>query len=100
MKYEIVWTKKADESYKKNIKYLEENWSEKVIEGFINKTDKQLALIADFPYSAIATPKSKNLRKILIVKQISCFYSINENKKRITVHLFWNNYQNPKKLKL
>ncbi|MBK8350783.1 MAG: hypothetical protein KA174_09765 [Chitinophagales bacterium] len=99
MAYEIVWTKKAAESYNKNIKYLEENWSEKVIEDFTNKTNKQLELIAIYPYAAISTPKSKNLRKLLIVKQISCFYSINETKNRITVHLFWNNFQNPKKLK-
>ena len=74
MAYEIVWTKKAAESYNKNIKYLEENWSEKVIEDFTNKTNKQLESIAIYPYAAISTPKSKNLRKLLIVKQISCFY--------------------------
>jgi hypothetical protein len=100
MAYEIVWTKKGDESYKKNIKYLEENWSEKVIEDFLNKTNIRLALIAEYPFVAISTPKSNKLRKLLIVKQISCFYSINENKNRITIHLFWNNYQYPKKLKL
>ena len=100
MAYEIAWTQIAIDSYKKNIRYLEENWPEKVVEDFINKTDKQLVLIAVYPHVAITTPKSKKLRKLLIVKQITCFYSFNESMNRITIHLFWNNYKNPKKLKL
>ncbi len=90
MAYEIAWTPKAINSYKKNIKFLADNWSEKVVEDFINKTDKQIALISDYPYVAIATPNSKKFRKLLIVKQITCFYSVSEDKNRITIHLFWN----------
>ena len=41
MAYEIAWTQIAIDSYKKNIRYLEENWPEKVVEDFINKTDKK-----------------------------------------------------------
>ncbi len=55
-------------------------------------------MLADFPFVAPVSTKSKLLRRIVIVKQITCFYSVNESNHTIVIHLFWNNHKNPKKL--
>jgi len=35
MGYEIIWTKKALSTFEKQIKYLDENWSETEIKNYV-----------------------------------------------------------------
>lgn len=97
MVYEIIWSKTAEIDYAKNIDYLIETWYEKQVLNFIDTVDRQLNLISNNPYN-FALTDYKNVRSVLIVKQIRLFYRISDNN---TVELirFWNNYQNPDRLK-
>lgn len=94
----IHWTQEAIDSFADNISYLRNEWNEKVIQDFIENTEATLILIEKNPLLFPAVNKKKIFRKCLIVKQISLYYKI--KKDRIDLISFWNNYQNPKKLKL
>ena len=100
MAYEIVWSVEAEKAFKANIKYLEEDWSENEIANFINKTFDAIDIIKESPLIFKQSLKSKRIRKAIIVKQISLFYKINNSTNTIELITFWNNYKNPKKLKL
>ena len=65
--------------------------------NFINAVDNHIILIQENP-KLFALTDYQNVRSVLIVKQITLFYRIKNN----TVELirFWNNHQNPKRLKI
>ncbi len=98
MNYKVYWTTEAEETFNKNITYLEQEWTETVIEGFINKTEEIINTIQANPLLYPVVNKRKGIHKCLIVKQVSLYYRITEN--RLELLTFWNNYQNPMKLKL
>lgn len=97
MLYQIIWTDDAIEDYHNNINYLLNDWSVKVAQNFIEQTEEILDLIIKSPFIFPST-KYKTIRKAVLRKQISIFYKVEEN--RIYLIRFWNNYQNPQKLKL
>jgi plasmid stabilization system protein ParE len=90
----IIWTDSAIEDYSKNIDYLEKEWSEKVIEDFIRKTDNVIQKIA-FEKLKFKQTDYDNVFQVSIVKQINLFYKLDD----VNVELlrFWNNYQDPEK---
>ena len=93
----IEWTLASKNDYWQNIEYLENHWSEKEVLNFINEIDYSLNLLAkgnvDFTKSDYI-----NVYKMVILKQITIYYSI-ENE---TIYLlrFWNNYQDLSNFKL
>lgn len=100
MAYKIIWSAEAEKTFKANIKYLQEDWSAIEITKFINKTFDTIDLIKESPLIFKQSLKSKRIRKATIVKQVSLFYRINTSENAIELITFWNNYQNPKKLRL
>ena len=97
MSLKVFWTKEAEVSFNKNIDYLNDEWSEAVIEQFVFKTEDAIATIEKHPTLYPSINKKKRIHKCLIVKQISLYYVILDD--RIDLLTFWNNFQNPKKLK-
>ena len=70
MSYPVIWLPEAEITFKKNLDYLEAEWSVLVKDDFLNRLEKVIGLIASNP----------NL------------YPIHRKN--------WNSYQNPKQLKL
>ena len=97
MVYNVIHSDLAKLTFFENIKYLEENWSKQVILNFLRKVNKITKLIKNNPKIFPIWNEKKNIRKVIIISQITMFYIVQE--KTIDVVLFWNNYQNPKKLK-
>ena len=98
MKLKVFWTSEAETSFNKNIDYLEDEWNAAVVEQFILKTEHSIATIENHPVLYPIINKKKRIHKCLIVKQISLYYAIFDD--RIDLLTFWNNFQSPKKLKL
>ena len=93
----IEWTLASKNDYWQNIEYLENHWSEKEVLNFINEIDYSLNLLAKG--NVIFTkPDYPDVYKMVIIKQITIYYSI-ENE---TIYLlrFWNNYQDLSNFKL
>ena len=93
----IEWTLASKNDYWKNIEYLENRWSEKEVLNFINEIEYSLNLLAK---ETVLFVKSDypNVYKMVVIKQITIYYSI-ENE---TIYLlrFWNNYQDLSNFKL
>jgi hypothetical protein len=91
---EIIWTKQAEFSYNSNIEYLENFWTEKEIINFELEVFRTLEIIEN-NINIGKEEKELNCKSIIILKQITLFYDINEN--YIVLLNFWNNKQNTKK---
>jgi len=93
----IIWSPQAKVDYWKNIEYLESEWSEKEVFSFIDNVDYHLNLLQAGNVYFLST-YYKDVYKVVVVKQISLFYRIQNNK--IELLRFWNNYQDLDSFKL
>lgn len=98
MSYKVFWTTEAEQTFNQNILYLEYEWTEAVIENFISKTDEAITIIKENPLLFPSVNKRKGIHKCLVVKQVSLYYKVIDSS--IYLITFWNNYQDPKKLKI
>ncbi|MEE9349508.1 MAG: type II toxin-antitoxin system RelE/ParE family toxin [Flavobacteriaceae bacterium] len=96
MVYKIKFVPTAKDSYSLNLLYLEENWSKKVITNYLKKVFKSINLIKTNPRIFPKWKNNSEIRRVVIVKQITMFYEV--KKETINIYLFWNNYQNPENL--
>ncbi len=97
MAFKIYWSKKAEKSYQKVIVYLVENWSPRVADNFIVKSENTLVRIAERPYS-FPRSISDDIHEALITKHNLVLYKISEN--RIQIILIWDTRMNPKKKRI
>ena len=81
----IEWSETAQSDYLNNIEYLEHEWPQSVVNEFIAKTEDLLNLLSVGNVTFKPT-QYKNTFEAVIVKQISLFYSIENNK--IIIHRF------------
>lgn len=93
----IIWSPLAKIDYWKNIEYLENEWSPKEVISFIKEVEYNIDLLQKNNIFFVKTGY-KNVYKLIIVKQVSLFYRIDDN--RIELLRFWNNYQDLSKFKL
>lgn len=93
----ITWTLLAKKSYNKNIEFLLETWNINIVQVFILEVEQTMDLIKTNPNCFEKWDLDNNYNKGFIHKNISFYYKIKNNE--IVVYLFWNNLQNPKKLK-
>ncbi len=93
----IKWTVRAKNDYTLILEYLHTNWTKKELQKFTNKTSKVLLQIAEKP-EIFPASKKKNIRKCVLIKQVSIYYRIKKNE--IELLTFWDNRRTPKKLKL
>ena len=95
----ISWTPEAERTFSQNLEYLTYKWDNAVIINFINKVDDALQVIASNPEAFPLHNSELNIHKCVITSQITVYYRI-VNTYTIDLLTFWNNYQNPDKLKL
>lgn len=96
MVYDIIWSPKAKDTYYQILEYLAANWTNKEINDFISRTEEVLTFIAANPSQYIRSAKA-GIHKSVLVKQVSLFYRVQPN--AIELLLFWDNRQDPAKLK-
>ncbi len=94
----IIWSEEASQDYWANIEFLLDRWSEKEAEHFIATSNEYLSIIEKHPL-AFKQVGYKNVRGAVIFPQITLFYRVLRNSD-IELVRFWNNYQDPKKLKI
>ncbi len=96
----IIWTPKALQSYFKIFNFLNEKWTKKEVEKFVNQTENIIEQIAENPKMFVVTGKRKNVRKGFVNNLVSLFYKVYPLKKEIELLMFLDNRQDPKKIKL
>jgi len=94
--YPITWSPLARITYFKILEYLAGNWTLTVLEHFIDRTEEVINHIYEnpllYPYS-----KESDTHKCVLVKQVSLFYRVKQG--RVELLIFWDNRQDPAKLK-
>ena len=94
---QVIWSDDAVEDYFQNIDYLLTEWPENVASDFIVKVETLIKLIIRHP-ALFPNSNYKHIRKAVVTRHISMYYrSDNET---IYIIRFWNNFQDPTKLRL
>ena len=95
MALEIVWSKRADEKFDLILEYLSKEWGTKVTKAFVKKVYDFLDILSEFPEIGTLENKEKAIRGFVIIKQVSIFYTVRNN--RIIILNFFDNRQSPSK---
>src|SRR5687768_7424824 len=96
---EILWTDKARLTFNQIIEYLIEEWGEKEVKKFVNRTMEMISRLKLHPEMCRPSSKRKNVRIAILSKQNQLIYHYKPEESRIIILLFWNPRQNPAKLK-
>ena len=94
---EIVWTKKAVETFGQRITYLEEHWTEKEIFNFTFLVNQYLETLKSQPLMFRKSTRLKHTHICVIIKQVSLVYRMKPKSDRIELIAFIDNRQNPKR---
>ncbi|GET23270.1 type II toxin-antitoxin system RelE/ParE family toxin [Prolixibacter denitrificans] len=96
---QIIWTSKAKHTYFKVLDYLEQNWTQKEIIQFNRRISIVLRAIQKNPSIFKASTKYPNIRKAIVDKNNSIFYTYDSYRYTIFLLTFFDNRQNPKTLR-
>jgi len=96
MKREIRLSKRAMNKLAILLDFLENEWSIKVRNNFIQKLDKSLKHIQRLPESFPESQKINGLRKCVVTRQTTIFYKYTDA--TIDVVMIFDNRKNPKSL--
>jgi plasmid stabilization system protein ParE len=97
MSYPVVWSPRARMTYYKILDYLDQEWTFREIENFIDRTEEALSHISRNPL-LYQYSEGNNAYRCVLVKQVSLFYRIKSDQVQLLV--FWDNRQDPSKLLL
>ena len=97
MAVKVFWSDQAKKTFANNVQYLKDAWSEKELSKFILRSEYVILNIEQTPDIYSKSNKSKNIRKVVINKQITLYYRYYPVKKMVVLLSFWNNYQDSKK---
>lgn len=96
MALKVKWSAEARTTYQRVLDYLTENWTQREVQNFADRTASLLDLISRQPH--LFRPSAhESIRKAVIGKQNSLFYQIKGTEIRLLS--FWDNRQDPKKNK-
>ena len=95
MAINIYWSKKADKRFGSIIEYLEDEWGHHTTSLFVKKVYDFLDILSEFPEIGTVEKKELNIRGFVIVKQLTIFYQVREDK--IILLNFYDNRQRPKR---
>jgi len=93
----VVFSKRSRNRLDKLLAYLGTEWSLKVKNEFIEKLDRCVLQISKHPDSCPESEEFPGLYKCVLTNQTTLYYRIQE--KEIQVITFFDNRQDPKKLK-
>lgn len=96
--YTISWTDLADASYNKELEFIKLKWNTKQVLKFMDLVDNVLSNLESGILDGEIS-KSTGIRRLVISKQTTMFYQINDNVSQIDILLFWNNKSDSQKLK-
>jgi len=96
--YTISWTDLADASFNKELEFIKLKWNTKQVLKFIDLVDDVLSNLESGILDGEIS-KSTGIRRLVISKQTTIFYKVNDKASQINILLFWNNKNDPRKLK-
>jgi plasmid stabilization system protein ParE len=98
MALKIIWTKRAKLTFENIIEYTQKEWGDNVTKSFLNDIKHILLIISEFPKIGSIENVEKQIRGIIVRKQLTLFYRIKDN--AVIILIFFDNRQNPLKKNL
>lgn len=96
---EIIWSEKAKQDVKEVLIFWKNYTSSNSFSQKIQRNiEQELRYIANFP-EMYPNTDFKEIKRALILNNFSLFFNIDVENKEIRIIRFWDNRQNPKKLK-
>jgi plasmid stabilization system protein ParE len=96
---EIIWSAGAIDTYNAIIQYLYDEWTDKEVRNFGKRVDAKLQILRLQPRIGRLVNKKGNVHRTLVHKKITLVYRCKLRKNEIELVTFWNNLQDPKRLK-
>ncbi len=93
----IIWSPAAEQDFRSILDYLQNKWSQRVINKFINKVDDNIGLILEDPKIFPIINEELKIRKSVITKHNTLYYR--EVSKEVEIVRLFDARQDPKKLK-
>ncbi|KAA6331647.1 hypothetical protein EZS27_019766 [termite gut metagenome] len=75
----VEWSDPTTEDFDNIVRYLENNWNDKVVGKFIRNIREEILRLAVFPFAFPVTHRKKNVRRCVVSKTNSIYYSVKEN---------------------
>lgn len=94
----VFWSNSSLTDLDNILNYLRLRWSTKEVESFKVKLFNRIALISKSPKLFKVSDQQPGLRKSVLSKQTSIFYSFEENSARIFIIRLIDNRMSPSKL--
>lgn len=95
----VLWSANAKRTYGKIIDYLAESWSKKEIGNLLDRTEKLITVLQQYPEMGRPSVKRRGVRIILLDKHTQMVYYYKPIKKQIILLHFWGMKQNPAKFR-
>lgn len=95
----IVWSPEAIDTYNAIIQYLHDEWTDREVYHFGKKVAFKIHILQMQPKSGRLLNNRRAIYRTLIHKKTTLVYRYRVRKNEIELVTFWNNAQNPKRLK-
>jgi plasmid stabilization system protein ParE len=93
----IIWSRKAVETFQRNIDYLEENWTKNEVDKFVGRVFQYIEILSTEHFIARKTYKTKDTYIGVIIPYISIVYRVKPKKDLLEIVTFIDNRQSSKK---
>jgi addiction module RelE/StbE family toxin len=94
----IRWAEEATKNLENIIIYLETNWTNKEINKFFHKLEKQLLLLSIFPEAYPLSQKKNSIHRCFITKNLTIYYTVKDDS--IVLLSLFDTRQAPARLKI
>ena len=91
---QVVWTAQAKITYLNVLDYLSENWTQREMVQFTKRREIVLRAIEKNLIIFASSLKHKAIRRAVIDKNNSCFYTVDQYNMKIFLITFFDNRQN------
>lgn len=95
--YRVNWTLLAEESFSRELEFINLKWNTKEVIKFMEMVDDIVKKLQSGIIEGSISEKT-NLRRIVVSKQTTLFFEKLEQDQQINLLLFWNNKSDPKDL--
>jgi plasmid stabilization system protein ParE len=94
MVYFIYWSVLSKESFNDEVDFIFHKWSFSEVSKFVELVEVTTERLSSQPKIGIFR-KELQIYSLVISKQTTLFYRINQSQNQIELVLFWNNSKNP-----
>lgn len=98
--YKVVWTDRALADVLKIRAYMEDIWSSREVNSFLDTLAKKEQLISKQPRAFPLLGTKKEVRYTVLSKQVTIYYRIESNPERVRILSVFDTRQDPEKLNL